>query len=182
MTDAKWWQYLTWLFGSDELKNDEKRAIIPRRVIRFTLKGILSTTIVIFSYSKLLSFSVLTYILFIVSEKCTCSRRVHIEGHMNRFEFLLSWTIIPIMIDLGLFCQRIEGILSTTIVILSYSKLLSFSVLTFIKWRLTLSYAAKDTILFFKKHDNLDIKGYMLPFHVWIKFLKCSNDVSCLKW
>ena len=26
---------------------------------------------------------------------------------MNRFEFLLSWTIIPIMIVLGLFCQKI---------------------------------------------------------------------------
>ena len=26
---------------------------------------------------------------------------------MNRFEFLLSWTIIPIMIVLGLFCQQI---------------------------------------------------------------------------
>ena len=30
-TDAKWWQYLTWPFGSGELKNDEKRAITPRR-------------------------------------------------------------------------------------------------------------------------------------------------------
>jgi hypothetical protein len=30
------WQYLTWPFGSGELKNDEKRAISPRRVIRFT--------------------------------------------------------------------------------------------------------------------------------------------------
>ena len=26
---------------------------------------------------------------------------------MNRFEFLLSWTIIPITIVLGLFCQKI---------------------------------------------------------------------------
>jgi hypothetical protein len=26
---------------------------------------------------------------------------------MNRFEFLLSWTIIPIAIVLGLFCQKI---------------------------------------------------------------------------
>jgi hypothetical protein len=33
MTDAKWWQYLTWPF---EQNNDEKRAITPRRVIRFT--------------------------------------------------------------------------------------------------------------------------------------------------
>ena len=39
--------------------------------------------------------------------KCACSRRVHIEGHMNRFEFLLSWTIIPITIVLGLSCQKI---------------------------------------------------------------------------
>jgi hypothetical protein len=31
-------QYLTWPFGSGELKNDEKRAITPRRVIRFTSK------------------------------------------------------------------------------------------------------------------------------------------------
>jgi hypothetical protein len=43
----------------------------------------------------------------IVSKQCACSRRVHIEGHMNRFEFLLSWTIIPITIIFGLFCQKI---------------------------------------------------------------------------
>jgi hypothetical protein len=36
MTDAKLWQYLT--FGPGEQKNDEKRAITPRRVIRFTSK------------------------------------------------------------------------------------------------------------------------------------------------
>ena len=36
--DAKWWQYLTWPFGSGELKNDEKMGITPRRVIRFTSK------------------------------------------------------------------------------------------------------------------------------------------------
>jgi hypothetical protein len=35
MDDGQW-QYLTWPFGSGELKNDEKRAITPRRVIRFT--------------------------------------------------------------------------------------------------------------------------------------------------
>ena len=32
-TDAKWWQYLTWLFGSGELKNYEKRAITPGRLL-----------------------------------------------------------------------------------------------------------------------------------------------------
>jgi hypothetical protein len=36
--DAKRWQYLTWPFGPGELNNDEKRAITPRRVIRFILK------------------------------------------------------------------------------------------------------------------------------------------------
>jgi hypothetical protein len=41
-----------------------------------------------------------TCLLFL---NCACSRRVHIEGHMNRFEFLLSWTIILIMIVLSLF-------------------------------------------------------------------------------
>jgi hypothetical protein len=30
------------------------------------------------------------HMLFIVSKQCACSRQVHIEGHMNRFEFLLS--------------------------------------------------------------------------------------------
>jgi hypothetical protein len=44
------------------------------------------------------------HMLFIVSKQCACSRRVHVEGHRNIFEFLLSWTIIPIMIVLCLFC------------------------------------------------------------------------------
>jgi hypothetical protein len=30
------------------------------------------------------------HMLFIVSKQCACSRRVNIEGHMNRFKFLLS--------------------------------------------------------------------------------------------
>jgi hypothetical protein len=44
---------------------------------------------------------------FIVSKQCACSRRIHIEGYMNRFEFLLSWTIISIAIVLGLFRKKI---------------------------------------------------------------------------
>jgi hypothetical protein len=39
--------------------------------------------------------------LFIVSKQYACSRRVHIEGHMNRFEFWSSWTIIPITGSVG---------------------------------------------------------------------------------
>ena len=47
--------------------------------------------------------------------------------------------------------------MSTKIVIRSYPKLLSFSVLTFIKWRLTLSYAAKDTIFWQKRPKTIVI-------------------------
>ena len=60
-----------------------------------------------FFHSLTLSLLPKNHMLFIVSKQCACSRRVHIEGHMNRFEFLLSWTIIPKTIVLGLFCQKI---------------------------------------------------------------------------
>jgi hypothetical protein len=60
-----------------------------------------------FFHALTLSLLPKNHMLFIVSKQCACSRRVHIEGHMNRFEFLLSRTIIPIMIVLGLFCQKI---------------------------------------------------------------------------
>ena len=42
------------------------------------------------------------HMLFIVSKQCTCSIRVHIEGHMNRFEYCHP-TIILITIVLGIF-------------------------------------------------------------------------------
>ena len=60
------------------------------------------------AYFHALTLSLLpkNHMLFIVSKQCACSRRVHIEGHMNRFQFLLSWTIIPIMIVLGLFVKK----------------------------------------------------------------------------
>jgi hypothetical protein len=54
----------------------------------------------------------------------------------------------------------LKGILSTTIVIFSYPKLLSFSLLTFIKWRLTPSYAAKDTIFLTEKTQNYHYRNY----------------------
>ena len=59
-----------------------------------------------FFHALTLSLLPKNHMLFIVSKQCACSRRVHIEGHMNRFEFLLSWTITPITIALGLFCQK----------------------------------------------------------------------------
>ena len=47
-----------------------------------------------------------------------------------------------------------KGILSTTNIIFSYPKLLSFSVLTFIKWRLNTEYATKRCFFRFKKADH----------------------------
>jgi hypothetical protein len=59
-----------------------------------------------FFHTLTLSLLPMNHMLFIVSKQRACSRRVHIEGHMNRFEFLLSWTIIPITIDLGSFLSK----------------------------------------------------------------------------
>jgi hypothetical protein len=36
-------------------------------------------------------------------------------------------------------------------------------------------------VFFFKGHLHT-LQWHELSFHVWIKFSKCSNDVSCLKW
>jgi hypothetical protein len=47
------------------------------------------------------------HMLFIVSKQCACSRQVHIEGHVNRFEFLLSCDNNSDNDSLGLFCQKI---------------------------------------------------------------------------
>jgi hypothetical protein len=63
----------------------------------------------------------------------------------------LAHNISPVL------CLIFKGILSTTIVIFSYPKLLSFSVLTFIKWRLTPSYATKDTICWQKRPKTIII-------------------------
>ena len=63
------------------------------------------------------------------------------------------------------FC--IKGILSTSCVIFSYPKLLSISVLTFIKWRLTPSYVAKDTIFWQKRP-----KPIVIRIIVWMTIFK----------
>ena len=72
------------------------------------------TSLLFMNPSKSAFFHALTLFLlpknhmyFIVSKQCACSRRVHIEGHMNRFKILSSRTIILITIVLGLFCQKI---------------------------------------------------------------------------
>ena len=61
----------------------------------------------------------------------------------------------------------LKGILSTSCVIFSYPKLLSISVLTFIKWRLTPSYAAKDTIFWQKRPKTIVIR-----IIVWMTIFK----------
>jgi hypothetical protein len=40
-----------------------------------------------FFHALALSLLPKNHMLFIVSKQCACSRRVHIEGHMNRFEY-----------------------------------------------------------------------------------------------
>jgi hypothetical protein len=42
------------------------------------------------------------HMLFIVSKQCACSRRVRIEGHMNRFEYCHPDNNS----FLGLFCKK----------------------------------------------------------------------------
>ena len=61
----------------------------------------------------------------------------------------------------------LKGILSTSCAIFSYPKLLSISVLTFIKWKLTPSYAAKDTIFWQKRPKTIVIR-----IIVWMTIFK----------
>ena len=74
----------------------------------------------------------------------------------------------------------VKGILSTKIVIFSYPKLLSFSVLTFIKWRLTPSYAAKDTIFWQKRPKTIVIRIIVLDDNIQIYSygLLCEHVLS----
>jgi hypothetical protein len=43
-----------------------------------------------FFHTLTLSLLPKNHMLFIVSKQCACSRRVHIEGHMNRFEYRIK--------------------------------------------------------------------------------------------
>ena len=63
--------------------------------------------------------------------------------------------------------NNLKGILSTSCVIFSYPKLLSISVLTFIKWRLTPCYAAKDTIFWQNRPKTIVIR-----IIVWMTIFK----------
>ena len=63
--------------------------------------------------------------------------------------------------------KSFNGILSTSCVIFSYPKLLSISVLTFIKWRWTPSCVAKDTIFLHKRPKTIVIR-----IIVWMTIFK----------
>ena len=79
-----------------------------------------------------------------------------------------------------------KGKLSTKIVIFSYPKLLSFSVLTFIKWRLTPSYAAKDTIFWQKNPKTIVIRIIVLDdknsnLFIWPSMWTRLEHAHCLE-
>ena len=93
--------------------------------------------------------------------------KVYIINSITK-SYILNIKIRPLVTEYALMIKLVgtssahslKGILSTKIVIFSYPKLLSFSVLTFIKWRLTLSYGAKDTIFWQKKTQNYRYQNY----------------------
>ena len=82
--------------------------------------------------------------------------------------------------------RKLKGILSTKIVIFSYPKLLSFSILTFIKWRLTPSYTAKDTIFWQKRPKTIAI-GIIVQdnknsnLFIWPSMWTCLEHAHCLE-
>ena len=84
---------------------------------------------------------------------------VYIEYDLDMFSLLVGIYILLTM-EINMIKKQFtfKGILSTSCVIFSYPKLLSISVLTFIKWRLTLSYVAKDPIFWQKRPKTIVIR------------------------
>jgi hypothetical protein len=83
----------------------------------------------------------------------------------------IRWVVKNIFNNSSYIIFVFKGILSTKIVIFSYPKLLSFSILIFIKWRLTPSYAAKDTIFWQKRPKTIVIRIIVLDDNIprgWI--------------
>ena len=76
----------------------------------------------------------------------------------------------------------LKGILSTSCVIFSYPKLLSISVLTFIKWRLTPSYVAKDTIFGQKRPKKELLSGWQYSnLFIWPSMRTRLEHTHCLE-
>ena len=93
-------------------------------------------------------------------------KRIVVLSMESSFSNSVSRKAFPPIVMLPL-----KGILSTSCVIFSYPKLLSISVLTFIKWRLTPSYVAKDT----KKTQNYRYQNYCPDDNIQI----CSYGLLC---
>ena len=73
-------------------------------------------------------------------------------------------------------CLKAYCLPNGKIVIFSYPKLLLFSILTFIEWRLTPSYAAKDTIFWQKKPPILSLSELLsriTRIHIYSYDLLC---------
>ena len=93
-------------------------------------------------------------------------KRIVVLSMESSFSNSVSRKAFPPIVMLPL-----KGILSTSCVIFSYPKLLSISVLTFIKWRLTPSYVATDT----KKTQNYRYQNYCPDDNIQI----CSYGLLC---
>ena len=113
-------------------------------------------------------------------------KKINIFYHFPQYE---SLRIVLYHYDLCWFLVvyvYVKGILSTTIVIFSYPKLLSFSVLIFMKWRLTPSYAAKDTI-FWQKRPKTIIIGIIVQdnknsnLFIWPSMWTRLEHAHCLE-
>ena len=110
----------------------------------------------LFYFSGLCFFSLL---LFCFSSSCVCVpnvasfSRLSILDWPSIFSNVYIFKISPLS-KKYCFITTLKGILSTTIVIFSYQKLLSFSVLTFIKWRLNtelLTNTLRNVVFRYKK-------------------------------
>ena len=93
---------------------------------------------------------------------------LHVQAVNREGNLFLTYTVLqllffPIHVSLRSLTiitgadYSLKEILSTSCVICSCPKLLSISVLAFIKWRLTPSYAAKDTIVWQKRPTTIVI-------------------------
>ena len=103
---------------------------------------------------------------------------------MNRFEFLLSWTIIPIIIVLGLFCQKIVSFAAQLSVNLHFMKVstendnnFGYEKITIVVDKISLKKKSKDWLAW--NQDNMSEWG-----DVYLLALLISNKgcLSSTKW
>ena len=89
------------------------------------------------------------------------------QGHRLQSVGIIMLDVFQFWLNKKCILLLLKGILSTSCVIFSYPKLLSISVLTFIKWRLTPNYVAKDTIFWQKRPTTIAIR-----IIVWMTIFK----------